>query len=264
MRADLSGRVAVVTGGTKGIGRAIVLKLAACGAQVAFHGRDAEAARQVAAEGERQGPRPHFVAGDLGRYGDMKALMATAVEHFGRLDVLVTNGGSRRPRPVLFDEVPPGELTAYFESRAYPRIYAIHAAFPHMKAQGYGKIIALTTDAGRMPTPSESLVGSAAAAVIFLTRALAREFARWGVRINAISTSLTADTPAYDTYRQARDQGSEAVIVKAFRKIEEKAPFGINRPDDLAELALYLAAKESDQLSGATISVNGGISFPAY
>ncbi len=264
MKADLSGSVAVVMGGTRGIGRAIVQKFAACGAQVVFQGRDHAAAADVAASTGRVGPAPLFVPASLERYEEIRRVIDTAVQRFGRLDIVVANGGTAIPRPALFHEIPPENLTAYFDSRCYNRIYTIHTAFAHMKQQRYGKIINLTTDAGRIPTPSESLIGAAAAALVFLTRALGREFARWGVRINTISTTLTVDTPPYQRYREELEQGSDAVIVKAFRKLEERTPFGLNRPDDLAELAVYLAGRESDQLTGATISINGGISFPAY
>ncbi|MDE3074052.1 MAG: SDR family oxidoreductase [Chloroflexota bacterium] len=251
-------------GGTRGIGRAIALKLTEAGANVIIQGRDQQAADEVIAASEKLGPRPEFVAANMYDYADVKRLMETAVERFGKLDIAVANGGTAIPRADLFQDIAPDRLVAYFESRVYHRIFAIHAAFPLMKARGYGKIICTTTDAGRVPTPGESMIGAAAASLIFLTRALAREFVRWGVRINTISTTLTADTPPYDNYRRERDRGSDAVIVKAFRKIEEKSPFGLNKPEDLADLALYLASPGSDRLTGATISVTGGISFPAY
>lgn len=264
MKTDLSGRVAVVMGGTRGIGRAIALKLAENGAQVVFQGRDEQAAEEVIAACEQVGARPTFVGASIERYDEIARCFDVASERFGRVDIAIANGGTGQPRPALFQDVPPDRIAGYFEGRVYSRIYMVHAAFARMQAQNYGKIIMVTTDAGRIPTPSESLIGAGAAALIFLTRALGREFARWGVRINTISTTLTRDTPPYDRYRRAAEQGSDAVIVKAFRKIEERAPFGLNRPEDLADLALYLASPESDQLSGATISLNGGISFPSY
>jgi 2-hydroxycyclohexanecarboxyl-CoA dehydrogenase len=264
MQADLSGRTAVVTGATRGIGRAIALKLAACGAQVVVHGRDAEAGAQVCEEAARHGPMPIFFAGDILRPEVGRDLMQRCVDEFGRIDILVSSGARLWPRPQLFEETPVDQLPAYFEGRPMSRLFPIHAAVPHMKRQRYGKIVSLTTDAGRVPTPSESLIGASAAALIFFTRAAARELARWGIRLNAISTSLTADTPSHDHYLDAQQSGSDAVIIKAFQKLEARAAFGLNRTQDLAELALYLCAAESDQLSGATVSVNGGASFPSY
>lgn len=264
MKADLAGRVAVVLGGTSGIGRAIVLKYAECGAHVIFQGRSRKAADEVIAAVADADHAPRFVAADLYDYDAVALVMKSAFDAFGKIDIAVASGGTGKPKAALFDEISKDDLEGFFRTHAFQRIYALHAAFPYMKARGYGKLISVTTDAGRMPTPSESVIGAAAASIIFLTRALAREFARWGVRVNAISTTLTTDTPAYDRFTKERAAGSDAVLVKAFKKIESKAPFGLNAPADLAELALYLAAPESDQLSGATISVNGGISFPQY
>lgn len=265
MKADLTGRVALVFGATRGIGRAIALKYAECGAQVAFQGRDAAAAEEVrSAVAGVGGLSPVFIPSEVSGYEEAEGVIRRTVQEFGQLDILVANGGSHHPRPELFHQIPPENLPAYFGSRLFNRIYMIHAAFLLMKERRYGKIVTITTDAGRVPTPSEAVNGAAAAALIFMTRALGREFARWGVRINTISTTLTRGTPPYETYRQRLSTDPDAVIVKAFRKIEERAPFGLNEPADLAELALYLAAPESDQLSGATISVNGGISFPSY
>ena len=264
MKADLSNRVAVVIGGTSGIGRAIVHKYAECGAQVVFMGRSQASADEVIAAAAAADCKPRFIAGDLYDYDDVARVMEAAFETYGKIDIAVASGGAREPKAALFADIPKDDLAEFFRTRAFHRVYALHAAFPYMKANGYGKLISITSDAGRMPTPSESLIGAASASVIFLTRALAREFARWGVRVNAISTTLTSGTPIYAIFTRERDAGSDAILFKAFEKIEAKAPFGLNEPADLAELALYLAAPESDQLSGATLSINGGISFPQY
>jgi 3-oxoacyl-[acyl-carrier protein] reductase len=150
------------------------------------------------------------------------------------------------------------------ESRLAPRLNALHAAVPQMRSQGFGKIVLLTTDAARTPTPSESMIGAAGASVMFLTRALAKELAGYGIRINAVATTITSGTPPYDAFLAAREAGSGEVIVKAFEKAHAKAQFRINTPDDLAAYVLYLASPAADQVSGSTLSINGGLSFPSY
>ena len=153
-----------------------------------------------------------------GEYDDVARVLKTAVDTFGKIDIVVASGGMREPKAALFADIPKDDLVEFFRTRAFHRVYALHAALPYMKAAGYGKLICVTSDAGRMPTPSESLIGAAAASVIFLTRALAREYARFGVRVNTISTTLTSGTPVYDIFKRERAAGSEAILSKAFCK----------------------------------------------
>lgn len=259
---DLSGRVAVVFGATKGIGRAIALELAGAGATVVVHGRDEAAGSELLDQIAEVGPPGQFATGDIHDPAAVRRVIDDAVKVNGSLHVVVANGGSGQPKARLLHDVDVTDIPKYFESRTFHRLYAIHAAYAHMRTAGYGKIISVTTEAGRSPTPSEGLVGAAAASVVFATRAFGREFARNGVRINTICTTLTSGTPPYERYEGERDSGSEQVIVKAFRKIEETAPFGINEPTDIAKLAKFLASPESDRISGATISVTAGLAFP--
>jgi len=265
LSADLSGVCAVVTGGTKGIGRAIVRELAMNGARVAFQGRDHEAAEALIRECAGCSGEAVFVAGSLDVFEDIRSLVNFASERFGRLDVFVSSGGPRKPAPRLFTDMPtPADSLAMIESRLAPRLNALHAAVPLMRTQGFGKIILLTTDAARIPTPSESMIGAAGAGVMFLTRALAKELSGYGIRINAVATTITSGTPPYDAYLAAREANSDAVIVKAFEKAHTQARFRINTPEDIAGYVLFLASAASDQISGATLSINGGLSFPSY
>jgi 2-hydroxycyclohexanecarboxyl-CoA dehydrogenase len=264
MHTDLSDRVAVVFGGTKGIGRACVLKLAGCGARVVFQGRDEASARAIAQECNGLAGAVTFAQADLSSYEGVQGTIARAVKEFGKVDVVVASGGPRQPRPKLFVDMAPGDAMAMLQSRLLPRLHALHAAVSHMRDRGYGKIILLTTDAARTPTPSESMVGAAGASVMFLTRALAAELAGLGIRVNAVATTLTTGTPPHDEYLLARESGSNEVIMKAFAKVEKRVKFRINTPEDLAEYVLFLASPESDQISGSTLSINGGLSFPGY
>lgn len=266
MDVDLNGKVALVCGGTAGIGRATALQYARCGATVIIQGRSAEAAQEVIEAAAAAGApvAPTFLRAELYEYDSMKAMVDAAAALHGRIDIAVANGGNPGRKASLFEVTPQEDFGPLFIDRVMGRLNLIHAVFPVMKQNGYGKIVVITTDAGRVPTPSEALIGAAASSLIFLTRALAREFARHGVRVNAIATTLTTGTKSFDDFREQVDQASDRVLVKAFQKIEQRAAFGLNRPEDLAELATYLAAKESDQLSGATISINGGVSFPQY
>lgn len=265
LRADLNGLSVAVTGGTKGIGRATVLTLVANGARVAFQGSDEVAGRDVErACAERPG-KAVFVRGNLMEFADAQALVAEACRRFGRLDVYVSSGGPRQPAPALFrDMASPADSLAILQSRLLPRLNGLHAAVPVMRDQRGGKIVLLTTDAARTPTPSESMVGAAGAAIMALTRSLAKELVRDGIRINAVATTITAGTPPYDAYLAAKAADSDNRLVKAFSNAHAQMGLRINTAEDLADYILFLASPASDQITGSTMSINGGLSFPSY
>lgn len=257
---SLEGRSALVVGGTYGIGETVAAQLSAHGAQVAINGRSSG---QAALERlQALGGRAVLAHGDMTRYEDMVRAVEQTVDAFGGLDILVVSGKPSSARPGLFLEADPATFLDYFRDRTVSRFYAAHAAAKEMKRRGKGKIVFLTTDAGRTPTPAETLIGASSAAVVFGTRALARELARDGIRVNAVSLSLTTGTPVHDAYRSAWEAGDRAVILKAFHKLEQRAAFGLNTTEDVAAAVLFLASDASDKISGATISVNGGVSFP--
>ncbi len=260
----MAGQVVVVLGGTKGIGRAAVREIAEMGANVVIQGRDTAAAVALIEEcaglpGERV-----FVASDLLTYEGIELAVDTAKRKFGRVDVVIASGGPSEPRPKLFVDMSPTDGIAMLQSRLMPRLNALHAAVKAMRGQGSGKVILVTTDAGRVPTPSESMIGAAGAAIIFMTRALAAELAGLGIRVNAVATTLTTGTPAHDRFLAAREAGSQEVIVKAFTKAEAKVAFRLNTADDLGHYLAFLASPAGDQISGSTLSINGGLSFPGY
>jgi 3-oxoacyl-[acyl-carrier protein] reductase len=255
---DLAGRVSLVFGGTYGIGAVIATRLAEHGSDVAISARNAnpEALQRVQALGRRAA----FFAGDLGSWPDVKRVVDSTVAEFGKLDVAVVSGRPRGTSSKLFLETDPESFSEFFRTRTVSRFYAARAAADVMKDSGGGRIIFLTSDAGRTPTPAETLDGASAAAVIFGTRAIGRELSRHGIRVNTIALTLTRDTPAFARFTEKQD--ADSVLWRAFEKIESRTPFGLNRPDDVAELVVFLAGEGSRQITGTTISVNGGLSFP--
>jgi 2-hydroxycyclohexanecarboxyl-CoA dehydrogenase len=259
--APLAGRVALVGGGSKGIGRAAALRLARAGADVAIAARHEEAGHAVAEEIRALGRRSLFVQADLADYDSAEALAAAVVEEFGGIDILVVSGGSGGAGKALpFAETDPRTFPDYLVGQLLTRLNAIGAVLPSMRARGYGKIVLVTTDAGRVPTTSEALFGGAAAALMFIVRAAGREISRDGVRLNAVSITVTQGTGTWEGYRTGDVPGP--VLAKVFKRIEELSAFGLNTPEDVAETIYFLASPGSDQISGATISVNGGVSFP--
>ncbi|MCC7368546.1 MAG: SDR family oxidoreductase [Chloroflexi bacterium] len=261
LRTDLTGKVTLVTGGTAGIGRAAVLAMARNGADVGILARDPAPALELVEEIEALGRRGLVLPADLTSYDEVRTAVEMTVEEFGKLDILVGSGGAGLHTPARpFHEIDPSYYLNYVQTHIFTRLHAVRAALDVMVPARSGSIVLLTTDAGRTPTPGESLIGGAAAALIFMVRALGRELARHHVRINAVAITLTRDTPGYDWYASQGD--SDNVLVRAFKKLEREAPFGLNSPEDVVNAISFLASDASAQMSGVTMSVNGGVSFP--
>ncbi len=254
----LGGKTALVCGSTGGIGKTIALAFARAGADVAVNGRRTEAGAGVVGQIEALGRRGMFVRADLTDYGQVKGMADEVLSRWGRIDVLVANGAAEQPPPLFFHETDPSLYPEYMKTYLYTRLYPVRAVLDSMKERNGGSIVIATSEAGRAPTPGESLIGAAAAGLVMSTKVLAREFSRWRIRVNAIGITVTADTPAYE--RTVALPGS---IGKIFRKAVEGIPLWPIGADDVAELALFLASDRlSGRITGQTVSISGGLTFP--
>lgn len=255
----LADRVAIVMGGSKSLGQAIATEFAEQGARTVVCSRPAPTTPEIVTALEERGLLASWEPSDMSDPASVLETVNRVVERHGRLDVMVVSGSPGGAKPDLFESMDPQEYRRMLDSQFVSRLNCLRAALPPMTKQKYGKVVFVTSDAGRTPTPSESLVGAAAAALIFFTRAAGKELARKGIRVNCVATTLTADTPFHN---YSKTFGPEHVLSKAFAKIEAQTPFRLNVPADIAKAALFLACPESDQISGAVLSVNGGLSFP--
>lgn len=254
----LENRVALVVGGSQSLGRSIAVEFARNGARVGVCSRAAPQPPAAIQQITDAGGEGIWLPGDMRDPASMQEVVSRIVARFGRLDVLVVSGAPEGVRPDLFIDMDPGQYMKTMESQFISRLTCLRAALPHMIEQGYGKIVFVTSDAGRIPTPGESLVGAAAAALIFFVKAAGKELAAKGIRINGLATTLVSGTPIHEG---AMRFGPDHVLSKAFAKIDALTPFRMNTPEDLARAALFLAGTDSDQISGTVISINGGLSF---
>ncbi|MFH1624164.1 MAG: SDR family NAD(P)-dependent oxidoreductase [Pseudomonadota bacterium] len=259
MSAKLDGKVALITGSSKGIGRSIALKFSENGSTVVINGRHSESGMETVNEIKAMGREAIFEKANIMIYNEVKEMAGRVLERMSKIDILVVSGGSGKhgapiASPNFFRELDPDDYIDYINSQYLSRLYCVRTVLDHMIERKSGKIVLLGTDAGRWPTPGESLPGGAGAALVLTTKVLASEFARWGIRVNTISTTVTRDTPGLD-------QVVAGPAGKVFQRAMEKQPFPL-RANDIAEAALFLASEASDQITGQTLSVNGGLCFP--
>jgi 3-oxoacyl-[acyl-carrier protein] reductase len=245
---DLAGKTALVTGGSRGLGRAIALALAGQGADIAVNYRgNADAAEEVAAQIRRLGRRALTVQGDTSAGREAcEAIVKAALDELGSIDILVNNAGITRDNLLMrmdaeeWDAVLATNLSGpFWMTRAIAR--------PMMKARS-GRIINMSSAAGRMGNPGQANYAAAKAGLIGLTKTTARELASRGITCNAIApglitTDLTADLP---------DAATEA--------LKGMTPLGyIGTVDDVAAAAVYLASDEARYVTGQVLGVDGGI-----
>ncbi|MFC1944266.1 SDR family NAD(P)-dependent oxidoreductase [Chloroflexota bacterium] len=256
MQADFSGKVALVTGSSGGIGRAIALKFAESGVDVVINGRHAAPGREVVRQVKGMGGRAVFEKADVMSYRQLQRMVDRVLDRMGRIDILVASGGrpSQLIGPEFFRETDPADYIDHVKSQWLSRLNCARAVLDHMVERQSGKIIMIGTDGGRVPTPGECLPGGAGAALVMATKVMAAEFARWGIRVNTICVTVTRDTPDLEF-------ALDSPIANIMKKALARQPFPTTSAD-IAEAALFLASAGSDQITGQILSVNGGLSFP--
>jgi 3-oxoacyl-[acyl-carrier protein] reductase len=253
----IEGRVALITGGTAGIGLQIAKAFLDAGSTVVVNGRDPE--RGASALRRLDHPRASFEVGDCSRPEEARHVVDRAVTAHGRLTTLVVSGGAAERPPALFHELGDDDFGSVFRTQFLNRVFPIRAALPHMQGDG-GSVIIIGTDAGRHATVGEALHGSMGAAKIMLVKTLAREFARWQIRVNGLALTITSGTEAFDAIF-AKDDWVKHLFDKAVRRF----PFGAPpTAEEVARVAVFLASDQSAQVTGQTISVNGGLSFGGW
>jgi 3-oxoacyl-[acyl-carrier protein] reductase len=259
--SKLENRVALITGGTAGIGLAVARAFLAAGATVVVNGRDAQ--RGAAAVRTLASERASFEAGDVRDPEDARRVAERVVQKHGSIGILVASGGAAATPPALFSDLSDDAFTAVFRDQYLNRVFAIRAVMPHMRDAGGGSIIIIGTDAGRHATVGESLHGGLGAAKIMLTKCLAREFGRWKIRVNCLALTIIGGTEALADIVENDQKGQWAKDL--FQKALKRFPFG--RPplaEEVARVALFFASDDSSQITGQTLSVNGGLSFAGW
>jgi 2-deoxy-D-gluconate 3-dehydrogenase len=250
---SLESRVAVVTGGSKGIGKAVALALAEHGADVAVAARGEEDLNLVAKEIEALGRRALPVPTDVTDQEQVQALVDRTVGELGGLDILVNNAGAA-PFFSTIASLKASGFEKYFRTNFHSAFFATQAAAPHLLEKQKGSVINVASIAGFMATPGLSYYGAAKAALVSLTRTTAQEWASSGIRVNAIAPGWVES----EMNAQARqDPGFVKGVV-------DRIPMGRwGMPDEVAGVAVFLASDASSFMTGSVIVMDGGESLLA-
>ena len=248
--------VALVTGGGSGIGRGIAEAFAAAGAAVAVSGRRREVLDETAAAIRAGGGRALAVQGDVASDEDAERIVEAVAGEFGALHVLVNNAGIARGGPV--DEQPRDDVDALVDINLKGPIWMLRAALPVLRRRREGAgatVINISSSVTRNVVPNFSVYSATKAGVDMLTRCWARDLAADRIRVNAILPGVV-ETPIFTTMMP------EKAVGRALRSFAEQTPLGrVGRPADIAALALYLASPASSWMTGAILTLDGGISL---
>lgn len=245
----------VVLGGTAGVGFETACQFAQQGSRVVLMGRNpgrGEGARE-AVRSRAPNAQVAFVRVDATDPADAVRAEAEARAWLGTIDVLVCTTGPSQP-PRLLRDIAIGDMRARIDEIILPPLHMMQAVLPAMRLQRGGSIVNVASDAAKVATPGETLIGAAMAAIVMFSRAAALEAKREGIRINLLTPSLIAGTPG------AALIAGEPFSAKMFEKAAAMAHLGVAEAADLAAMAVFLAGPAARRITGQAISINGGIS----
>jgi NAD(P)-dependent dehydrogenase (short-subunit alcohol dehydrogenase family) len=241
---DLSGQAALVTGSSRGIGRAVALALAAAGATVAVHGRtESDALGDVAGTA-----RAVSVVGDLAEHGSAARIVDQAAEQLGRLDVLVNNAGHVVPRDAeALDEE---TWDAVVDVNLRGAFFCAQAASRHMRRNGYGRIVNVSSQAAEAAIQGYVHYGASKAGLNAMTRYLAVEWAPYGITVNAVAPAFVRTELAERVFAELPDLYDDQLA---------RVPLGrMCEPEEVAAAVLYLVSREAGFTTGEVLHVDGG------
>ncbi len=259
MEQSLTGKIALVTGAGRGIGRAIALAYGKAGAKVAVISRTPSTVEAVAQEIRDAGGEAIGIACDVGQRDQVFAAVQQTVDHFGDLHIVVNNaqgfGTEAAPQPstvfVACEDTNEDEWEYTFRTGATASLWFMKAAFPYMKQAGYGRIINFASSSGQIGFEGNTCYNTTKEAIRALSRTAAREWGQHGITVNIINPAL--ETRAFDAWKSARPDFVEA--------LKEKIPVRrLGDPErDAGPLAVFIAGEGAGYMTGQTFMLEGGM-----
>jgi 3-oxoacyl-[acyl-carrier protein] reductase len=257
MDLGLKEKVVLVTGGSRGIGKAIAAAFAAEGSSVVLNARNPQELEQVAQEIQQHGGHALGIAADLTNASEVQRLAEQALAHFGTIHVLVNNvGGADKLAP--FEEISDEDWINAFQLNVLSTVRLIRATVPSMQHQHWGRIINIASESGTQPYPVMPHYTTAKAAIMNLTKSLSKAYARDGILVNTVSPALTR-TPLVEQIfaSQAKAQGiTSQEVEQGFVRGIELGRAGT--PEEVASAVVYLASEAASFITGTNLRVDGG------
>jgi 2-hydroxycyclohexanecarboxyl-CoA dehydrogenase len=263
MDLELAGKTVIVTGGASNIGRAISLSFAREGANVVIADIDETQAHKVASQANTLGGggKTIVVRTDVTDYQEVEAMVGRASDEFGRIDVLINNAGWVLDR--LFLDQPHEDWEKEVNVNLWSVIYCMRAVLPQMVENGYGHVVSISSEAGRVGEYREAVYAACKAGIIGLTKSLAREMGRYGITLNSVCPAVTVPS----SEEEIGEHSLWRIGLQFFTpEVQEKAKrlYPLRRlgaADDTANAVLFLASDVASFITGQSLSVGGGFTM---
>jgi 3-oxoacyl-[acyl-carrier protein] reductase len=257
MELGIKDRVAIVMGGSSGLGKAVARELAREKARVVIAARTEAKLRRAAEELRREtGGQVQAIVTDATQPEDIERLVEETVERWGKVDIALANAGG--PPASTYESTMPEQYERAVQLNLMSTIRLAHAVTPHMKKQRWGRFIALTSISVKQPVPGLILSNTARAGVVGFVKTMATELAQYDVLCNVVSPGYIR-TARVEELANGRARNEDRDTGDVLQDIEADIPMGrMGKPEELADLVVYLASERASYITGTTIQVDGG------
>lgn len=264
MDLGLTGKVALVTGASAGIGYAVAQKLAAEGCQLIICGRNSERLEQAYQNLVGSQAKVMSFCADVQKATDSQKLVESALKQFGKIDILVNNSEGANFSSEAVEKLSDEDWETVFEGKLMGYIRMTNLVLPAMKSQNWGRIVNIVGTSGKEPSSRLVKSGVANAALINFTKAVATQVARWNVLITSVSPGII-DTPRHREYLEVFAQESGRTVDSIKEGMINAIPIGRRGfSSEVANLVAFLASECATYITGVTIPVDGGLSSAAF